>query len=237
MLYVSSSGATADGHGQRRGGLLRRATSEEPYLDPLRPLGHALRPLRLVVDTICQPFVGYLCQLTAHAACDIRLLATSTSHSADDGRPVDERRIARLSQHVADHQAHFGVWVSGDGEACRLINEQGILVDDERLCMTLAAYVRREKPDATLVLHEDAGPDLQRSLIARGARVVRSPARREAMFSNMEASGAEFGCGAGGQFWFAGAPAAPDALLVLCLLLRVFSQSDQAVSEVLVQAM
>ena len=42
-----------------------------------------------------------------------------------------------------------------------------------------------------------------------------------------------FGGGASGTFWFAGPPAAPDALLATCLLLTILSQSDRPLSEVL----
>jgi phosphomannomutase len=190
-----------------------------------------------VLDTTCRPLAGYVARLTAGAACEIVSPSTSPiAQSADEGSSVIENRMLRLSRQVTDCGAHFGLWVSGDGEGCCMVDERGVRVDDERLCAKLVDYVCCEMPAPTLVLREDAVPCLESSLIARGAHIVRSRATREAMFSVMERSGAVFGCPGAGQFWFAGTPAAPDALMVVCLLLTIFSQSDQPVSEALRQS-
>ena len=66
--------------------------------------------------------------------------------------------------------------------------------------------------------------EAERRLAARvgqlGARACRSATRtRQAMFDAMVASGAVFGGGPSGRFWFAGDPPTPDALLALSLLL------------------
>jgi len=53
------------------------------------------------------------------------------------------------------------------------------------------------------------------------------------MFDAMVEHGAVLGGGASGRIWFSVAPPVPDALMALGLLLRVLSQSDLPLGEVL----
>ena len=82
---------------QRRGGGSKRANAREVYLPPLAGLFHALRPLTLVLDTTCEPLMGYLHELCAQAACQIV-------------RPSNRRRPrrARGSNRASCHFSHGG---------------------------------------------------------------------------------------------------------------------------------
>ena len=56
---------------KRGGGGVERAEVTEDYLAPLEPWFHALRPLRFVVDTTCEPWLASMNRLANRAACEI----------------------------------------------------------------------------------------------------------------------------------------------------------------------
>jgi phosphomannomutase len=219
---------------KRRGGGLERASAGEAYLAPLVSLFHGLRPLRFVVDTTCEPLLQYLRKLNAQAACEVLRprQSDSTLFTADAGQPFVARRLQHLAGQLLDAKAHWGLWIDGHGEACFLIDDQGRPVECETLFWTLANYILRAQPGATLVVERQAGGELEQALTRVGARVVRADATRQAVSQAMHADGAVFGGGASGRFWYAGEPAAPDALLTLSLVLTILSQSDRPISEV-----
>jgi phosphomannomutase len=217
--------------------MLERAAVEAPYLAPLAPLFHGLRPLRLVVDTTCRPAARYLRQLASQSACEV--LYPLDKHDAPMGPaaaggslPAD-RRAAALGRQIVAALAHLGAWIDGCGESIRLFDERGNAVDGERLCRLLAACVCREKPGATIVLPGAASEALQAALAQRDARVIAGASTREETLAAIEAAGADFAGDARGAFWFSGSGAAPDAVLAASTLLVLFSQTDRPVSEVL----
>ncbi|HEX3727719.1 MAG TPA: hypothetical protein VHV08_15800 [Pirellulales bacterium] len=221
---------------RRHGGGLRRESVDKLYLAPLRPQLHALRPLRLVLDTTCQSVTRFLEQLVSQSGCEVlRPNARAAVARTRADRTCMSTRLERLGAQVVARKAHFGLWINGDGEACQLVDERGTTVAHHRLCQALAAYVRREKPGAMLVRPQGLLADVQPRPGESAARVVAAGGTRQAMFDAIDASDAVCGFGTDGEFWFAGEPTAPDALMALLLLLVIFSQSDRAVSSVLGQ--
>jgi phosphomannomutase len=228
---------------ERHAGRVLRTVVTPLYLGPLRTLLHGLRPLRLVLDTASQAITNYLKELIANSACELIVPGDSAAHwiqtdppprpASEAGNSAMARRLTMLGRQVVERQAHFGVFISGDGEICRMVDERGVGVASDDLSLAMAGYICSQQPSATIVLHSAASAELHEAASRLGARTVTAAPTRQAMFETMEAAGAVFGCGPGGQFWFAGQPTTPDALLAVCALLALFSQSDRLVSHVL----
>jgi phosphomannomutase len=199
-------------------GSLRRFQAEVAYLATLAPYYHALRPLRLVLDSACGPLVGYLQHLTGAVACEII--------------PCRVTREQLAEQVLAD-RAHFAACIEGDGETCLFLDEQGRPVSAERMLLVFARQLLAESPRGALVLEHDTAAEVGRAIEVLGGRVVTSGPRRGQMAAAMRAHGALLGGGPSGRFWYGAAPPLPDALLSLTLLLRILSQSDRRFSEVL----
>jgi len=200
-------------------GSLRRFQADVPYLAVLSERYHAMRPLRVVLHTTCDPLIGYLDWLTGPVAC--RIVPSRTG--AD-----------RLPERVLAEQAHLGTCVEDDGEKCRVLDDLGRSVSAERLLLLVARRLLAENPNATVVLENGTPPAVARRIEAAGGRVVRSGACRSEMAAAMREQGARFGGGPSGRFWYDvdGLPL-PDALMTLTLLLVLLSQSDRPFSEVL----
>jgi len=223
---------------KRRGGGLQRASADNIYLPPLTSFFHGLRPLRFVLDTTCEPLVRYFHALNAHGACQaLRGRGNGNAMQAAEGNSRDlsfaERRVEAVGQQVLAERAHFGLWIDGDGETCRLVDERGVPVDGEILLLSLAEYICRERPGVPHFVERAASNDLTSALERVGASVVRGGGTRQDAYDAIVASGAVFGGGASGRFWFGGEPPVADALMTLSVFLTLISQSDRAVSEVL----
>jgi phosphomannomutase len=219
---------------KRRGGSLDRCDAAAVYLPTLAGFFHALRPLSFVLDSACEPLVRYWHLLAGESACRLLPTGGGVAHAPPAGEsPLFERRRPGIAQSVLTAGAHFGAWIDGDGETLRLVDERGEPVDPERLLLAQYDYLCQLRPVETVALEPEAGDELAQALVARGARVERSGPTRQSLCQRMQSSGATVGGGPSGRFWSSGPPPAPDALLSLCLLVALLSQSDRPLSEVL----
>ena len=118
-----------------------RLTAEEPYLATLRDHYHALRPLRLVVDTTSVALADYLKRLTGPVAVEIEwgvgndCADSGVASNARNEAPErsTQRRWAKVGRRVRAADAHFGIGFDGNGEGCRIVDERGELVAVEAL--------------------------------------------------------------------------------------------------------
>jgi phosphomannomutase len=196
-------------------GSRRRFQADEPYLASLAEHYHALRPLRILLDTRCSPWIDYLRRLTAPVACEVLLDACGQ-------KPFHEA-------------AHFGLRVLDDGEVCRFWDERGREVPSERILVLLAREQLRRRPGGTIVLEPDTSPRTAAMLAALGGQTVADgcATSRAAIEEMMRQTSAVLGGGSSGRFWFALGHAAPDALRAVTEVLVLLSRSDRRFSEVL----
>ncbi|MBN1395565.1 MAG: hypothetical protein JW959_11120 [Pirellulales bacterium] len=120
----------------RRAGGMGRFQAEVPYLATIAEHYHALRPLRVAVDSASRPLVGYLKKLAAPVACRF------VPPQGRGGDPSDQIR--------AD-DAHFGVRIDGDGETCRVFDERGRAAPPEKILQLLSRFICPEAALAPLM--------------------------------------------------------------------------------------
>ena len=239
--YEAGVAPPARNHGQ-----LRRYEADQPYLAPIAEHYHALRPLRVVVDSASRPTLDFLQRLAATVACQII--------------PTRSTR-AELPRQILADAAHFAACIDGDGETCRVLDEQGHKVPPERLLLLLAASTdefpivggdscRRlpdalsqsatgvasynAKPAGAVVLESGSTSAIDERLERLGISVARSSSRRADMAAAMLKHGATLGGGPSGRFWHlaAGLPLC-DALMTVTRLLIALSRGDAPLSQVL----
>ncbi len=128
-------------------------------------------------------------------------------------------------------EAHFGLWIDGDGEACRLVDERGQEVRHDEWLWLTAKRLLELHPGAAFVLERRANPSVAERIIGAGGRASFSEPVRAAVHDAMREHGALAGGGPSGRLWFGGDIPAADALKALALLLTVLSQSDRPLSE------
>lgn len=204
-------------------GALARFQAESLYLADLEEFYHAMRPLRVVVDSGCRPLIGYLRKLSGSVGCEWLLAREPAKNPIAAGLGLAER--------VRGEQAHFGVWIDGDGEACRVVDERGVQLTGEQMLLLLSSYMLQKQPGAAVIVEQNACTAAAERLAAAGARVARSDASRADMHAAMDARGAAVGGGPSGRYWYGGRPPIADGLRSLTLLLTILSQSDRPLSE------
>ena len=210
----------------RCAGTAARGQIASNYLERLRNHYHALRPLRIVLDTACEPwrqqFSGLLetvrCELIEYVgAKETTLLDKSLGATADLPSSASSGLASRrpptlprsLGQHVVETSSHLGIWIGDDGGSIAVFDEQGREIELSELAATFAAA----SGSATHIDRTDVP---------------------ESVYLAMHAGRAGVGCCNGSRIWFADQyPPAADPLAAVTALLVLLSQSDRRLSEVL----
>lgn len=203
----------------RRSGSIRRHRADAAVIADLTPHFHALRPLRLVLDTTSLPIKQQIARLAQRVSLEIIPAGTSSASRASD-----------VMQQVCQVGAHFGLWIDGDGVSCRLFDEHGEELSADRLAILVLRYYQDQSPDRVLVVEQPAFQAV-RAALGREARLHVAPSTHEGIARAMLASDAVAG-GMGNRMWFADPTPVACALRTLAVLLTVFSRSDRPVSEV-----
>jgi phosphomannomutase len=199
----------------RNYGELHRRQAEPPYLAAIGEQYHALRPLRVVVDSASHPLVRYFQQLAASVACHV-IPSRVASHD--------------LPEHIRNESAHFAACIDGDGETCQVFDQRGEAVSSERLLLLLA----RHGSSKDVILEQNVSQSLVERLEQHGLHPILSGARRAEIASAMREHGAILGGGPSGRFWHNVAEIPlPDALMTITRLLVILSRSDDPFSVVL----
>ncbi len=204
----------------RRSGSLHRFQAEASYLDRFAEYYHALRPLRLLLQTGCPPLFGYLNRLTRTVACQV-----VPCHC----------RPGQVPEQVRAERAHLAVRIDDDGERCRLLDERGREVPGEQLLLLVARHLLAERRRQAVVFEEGTSGETISAVRRLGGRVIAGGSRRAEMDCAMRENGALLGGGPSGRFWhrFDDGHCLPDALMTLTLLLKILSRSDRPLSAVL----
>lgn len=200
---------------RQRNGSVRRQRIDAALITDLMPHFHALRPLRLVLDTTSLPLKQQLSRLAGRVSLEI----IPVGAAADAG------------DRVRQTGAHFGIWIDGDGVCCQLIDERGDNVPPERLAIMLFRHFRRQAADCRMVVEHEAHEAVQAALGSE-AELIAVPGTREQVARAMYDRAATVGGGTSGRYWFSTPTPVACALRTLSILLTIFSQGDRPVSEV-----
>jgi phosphomannomutase len=239
--------------GVRRSGSLRRWHAEPGYLDGCRERFHALRPLRLVLDTASQPLLRQLRAVLARTGVSVlgvqppAIAPRALTLSAPAESPYVARRLEWIAHTVRGERADLGAWIDGDGQRSIVFDERGQIVDVDQLVTALAArplsgsLPLAESPPSPLSCSLPAESPLSSltcSLPPAGrAREGGCPApveaTRQSMYRTMQQSGATLGRDQAGRIWLAEPEPTVDALLMLAALLGLLSETDRPLSQVL----
>jgi hypothetical protein len=197
----------------RRWGSLVRHRFEAVYLTALEPLFHALRPLRVLLDCPCQPFLDFLRALSTPVACTFLERAQGRRETYDLGLKID-----------------------GDGEACLVVDERGETIPGDEITLLVAQHLLTQHARAAVVLEDGSSSHVRTGIERAGGHVVKAGRTREEVQAHGAESGAIVGGGPSGRLWYAAPTAGTDALRTLAWLLVILSQSDRPLSQALREA-
>jgi phosphomannomutase len=187
-------------------GWRERDTVDDAYLNWLGDYYHAMRPMRIVVEACSPALVEYLNQLTSRVAIELIWQAPSFEEGS--------RRLDRLGKRVRQSGAHLGVWIDGNAEALRVVDEQATPIDCEAILRLLAREAAADGNDTAAPLFE-------------------TESSREAIFAAMTERSASLAGDDTGRIWLSPRIETADAVHVLTLLLVILSRTDIPLSRVI----
>lgn len=225
-------------------GSYQRRNLTADYLRPLALQFHALRPLKVVIDSGSRPLKNYLGRLSATVGCqfvDLRETSVDPSVSLHADRErngqVDaetDQRLRALARAVVAQRAHFGFWTDGDGETSQLIDEQGRWVPPQLLMLLMATQLVNVAQASIVLPMGMVTRHLSGRLQTLGLSIIESEPNRHALWQEMQSPHAALASDGQGRYWFGrswtgGAPMC-DALRTLTELLVILSQGDAELS-------
>jgi phosphomannomutase len=206
-------------------GAAERASADESYLNWLAEFYHAMRPLRIVIETCSPVLIDDLNRLTSRVAVELIWQKPSVETS--------DRRLERIGKRVWHCGAHFGVWIDGNGEALRLVDEQAAPIDTTAILRALAGEATAAGKAATIVATRQTDQPQAASIDSRAPRFIHCGPTREAVFTAMSQHSADLAGDDAGRIWLAPHFAAADALHVVTLLVVILSRADLPLSRVI----
>lgn len=218
----------------RKSGAACRQPAHAEYLLVLRECYHALRPVKFVLDTVSRQTMADLSALLQHVACRMVPARHNAEKPPAGASPFDADACAAAQ--VRSQRLDFGVWIDGDGEACRVWDESGAPIAGETLLAALADSAGENLP-RDIVLESDSQKAIVRSFRGRGFRVHTGGTTRQSMYDKIARLDRAWGGGPSGRLWLTQPAPAPDALWTLTLLLQVLSRSDRPLSQVVADSL
>lgn len=175
------------------------------YLEEVSALVPLKRPVRVVVDG-GNGAAGEVCaRLLERAGAEVDRLYCEPdgdfpNHHPD---PVVEENVGDLQRRVVQTGADMGVGLDGDGDRIGLVDDQGRLMDGDRLAAGFAREILGRKPGATILGDVKCSQLFFDDIRARGGRAVMGVTGHSIMKARLLDEGAEFGGEMSGHMFFA----------------------------------
>lgn len=211
---------------------VERYEADSPYRIAMSPYFHALRPLRIVLDSPHAVLSNWLGELLAPLECElIDARRPGAVSSIADSRPAKttEPTWHEAAMLVTRHSAHLGVWIDGLGEELVVVDELAQAIESAALATLLAEHLIGHREAEAVVVSEDLANPITRQT---GNASNRTAANRSAVWEACASSHAALGFGPGGRVWRKRGHFAADGLEALAALLVVLSRSDRPLSAV-----
>jgi len=184
---------------------------------------------------------GATSQVIAPILTGLGLLAT-IHHAAPDGRNINDGCGAvhpeSLAAACAQHQ-HIGLAFDGDGDRVIAIDEQGNVVDGDRLIalMALDLRARQQLQHDTVVVTSMTNLGFHRAMQQHGISVVTTDVGDRAVLAAMDEGGFVLGGEQSGHIIHSSYATTGDGILAAILLLRIVRDSGKTLTELAANVM
>jgi phosphoglucosamine mutase len=138
-----------------------------------------------------------------------------------------------MRDHVRQSGAQLGVSFDGDGDRAIFADENGCLVDGDRVLAILSAFSmeRGRLPGRRVVATVMSNIGLERALTERGIDLVRTPVGDRFVWEEMKRTRASMGGEKSGHIIFSEFGTTGDGMITTLQLLRVMTETGKSLSE------
>ncbi len=139
--------------------------------------------------------------------------------------------LAELSNAVYRQRAHLGIAFDGDGDGIAIVDDRGVALSaEETTCLLLHSFgerLRGERFVYDLALSDRVADEARRL----GAEPIAEHSGHAFLLARMMDSGALFGVGSGGHFFFRDRNGCDDGLYTACLLIEHLARCKRPLSD------
>jgi len=139
--------------------------------------------------------------------------------------------LAELSSAVYRQRAHLGIAFDGDGDGIAVVDDRGVALSaEETACLLLRSFgeqLRGERFVYDLAFSDRVAEEAKRL----GAEPIAEHSGQAFLLARMTDSGAIFGAGSGGHFYFRDRDGSDDGLYATCLLIEYLARCKRAISD------
>lgn len=194
------------------------------------------RRMKMVCDlgfsNIASMYPSMLARLNVEA---INTNSFNDARMAPRSREDIDRHLASLQHIVGTLGYDMGVLFIDEGERFRVVDNRGRVVSGEQLLGAMMMLQVGQKPDATLALSVASSTALTRTLVAKGAKIIRSKADTRSLLSTAHDELVNLSGDASGGFIFPGFHAGFDAMFGVAWLVTMLQAADASLSEIVDQ--
>lgn len=215
-------------------GAMLHANLMDDYFKKLKGIFSFKRNLKVVVDTgngVAGMLYPTILRKLGHHVDELytELDGTFPNHEPD---PIVEANLEDLKKKVLQSGADLGLAFDGDGDRASVITEKGEFVDADKTLMLLAQDALSRHPDKSIVFTVSNSQVLFELIEKWGGKPVMCPVGHSYVEHAMTENDAIFGGEQSGHF-FLPEDYYPydDALVAVCRILKIASDSDKKVSE------
>jgi phosphoglucosamine mutase len=190
----------------------------------------------VVVDPGCGATYALAPEVMKYIGCTVTALNAQPDgfFPARSAEP-NAQSLLSLARIVKAFGADLGLAYDGDGDRVAFIDEKGETVNFDRALAAYAGHVTKEKGGGTVVTNVEASMCIERMVVARGGKVVRTRVGDVYVSEAMKRHRAIFGgepCGAWihPQFHYC-----PDGILSSALLLKALEDEGKRLSELIAE--
>lgn len=193
---------------------------------------HALRPLKIVVDT-ANGMGGYVVpHIFAGLPFDVEIMypeldGTFPNHPAD---PINPDNIVDLQRRVREVGADIGLAFDGDADRVFLIDEQAQPISGSTTTAMVAASLLAKNPGATILYNVICSKSVPSIIAERGGVGVRTRVGHSYIKSMMAETNAIFGGEHSGHYYYRDNFRADSGIITALVVLELLSQATEPLS-------
>lgn len=204
----------------------------ERYMEQLVPEPGAYAGMKVAVDTGNGMVGAFIEAFASRLGVELIPLClelddTFPNHEAN---PLKVETLEELQQTVVDRGAHAGIAFDADGDRIGAVDEQGRVIEGDRLGLLIARSLLQAQPEGRVLIDVRCSRDVERAIHAAGGTTSLSPVGHAKIKEQMREEGAVMAMELSAHFYFADRYYVESALRSMVMLLDVMQQSDAPLS-------
>lgn len=218
--------------GEKKGHVSRKDFGRE-YLNFILKRNRIKKPLKIVVDG-GNGAAGLLAdQLFRDLGCEVVCLFCEPDGNFPNHHPnpVEKDTLKQLQRKVKDEKADLGVALDGDGDRISFVDNEGSLIEDNRMASLIIRDVLKRKPGSKILFEILCSKVMDDTIRKYGGIPIVSRVGHSYIHHTMIEKNCEFGGETSGHYFFRENSYFDDGLFAAARAVQIVSEAGKPLSE------